>query len=189
MHLFFAGAESMTRILKQNKVENALATYYYLRHKSDKKVQEVMTSFPRVFLDSGAFSFREQMHKQGLTAMDIRHELNDYLREYYYFLKEYGDKFFICAEVDVGDMKQKTEQRDKLLALGLNNILPVIHRRDSRAYIEFLCKNYPYVAFGSVPGVSTNYLYRYLGARLRIAAKYGTKVHGLMARPCKTSSD
>lgn len=189
MHTFFAGAESMTRILKENEVENALATFYYMRHKSDKKVAQVIKSFPRVFLDSGAFSFREQMVKDGRTAKDIEHELSIYLKEYYQFLKYMADQFHICAELDVGNMYQKTKNREKLLDLKLDNLLPVIHRRDTRAYIEYLCKNYPYVAFGSVPDVSTNYLSRYIGSRMRIAAKYGTRVHGLMARPCKTSSD
>lgn len=170
----------MTRILKENEASHVLATFYYLRHKGDKKVEQLLSSFPNVFLDSGAFSFREQMAHQGLSHADIQHELESYMKEYIEFLHEYGRRFTVCAEVDVGDMYQKTKQREQLLKVGLNNLLPVIHRRDTRAYIEYLCKNYPYVAFGSVPDVSFNFLCRYLAARLRIAAKYGTKVHGLM---------
>lgn len=178
MKIFFAGGESMTRILKENKAENVLSTFYYLRHKSDKKVEEILSSFPYCFLDSGAFSFREQMKDEGLTTREMEHELQQYLKEYYNFLKEYGHRFFVVAELDVGNMYEKTKNREKLLELGLDNLLPVIHRRDTRAYIEFLCKKYPYVALGSVPGFSTNELFRYVGSRLRIAAKYGTRIHG-----------
>lgn len=178
MNLFFAGAESMTRILRENKAENVLATYYYLRHKGEKKVEQLLSTFPRVFLDSGAFSFREHMKANNVRPDEMEHELQGYLRQYKEFLREYGHRFFICAELDVGDMYQKTKNREKLLDLGLTNLLPVIHKRDSRAYIEFLCKTYPYVAIGSVPDVSFNFLCRYIGARMRIGAKYGTKFHG-----------
>lgn len=168
----------MTRILRENKAENVLATYFYLRHKGDKKVEQLLSTFPCVFLDSGAFSFREQMHKNNVSVKEMNHELQRYLLEYREFLGDYGSRFYICAELDVGDMYEKTKNREKLLEVGLTNLLPVIHRRDSRAYIEYLCKNYPYVAIGSVPDVSYNFLCKYVGARLRIAAKYGTKVHG-----------
>ena len=169
----------MTRILKEHQAENVLATFFYLRHKSDKKTEEILSSFPRVFLDSGAFSFREQMAAEGLTAKDMEHELQQYLKEYYAYLKDHGHRYFVVAELDVGDMYAKTKNREKLLELGLTNLLPVIHRRDTRAYIEFLCKRYPYIAFGSTPGFSRNQMYRYVAARLRIAAKYGTRIHGL----------
>lgn len=178
MLLFYAGAESMTRILRENKAENVLATFYYLRHKSDKKTEELLSTFPRVFLDSGAFSFREHMRKEGLNTKEINHELELYLKEYKEYLEAYGRRYFVCAELDVGNMYEKTRNREKLLDLGLPNLLPVIHKRDTRAYIEYLCKKYPYVAFGSVPNASFNFLCRYLAARFRIAAKYGTKVHG-----------
>jgi len=179
----------MTRILKENNAENVLSTYYYLRHKSDKKVEEILSSFPYCFLDSGAFSFREYMKAEGLSTKEMDHELQIYLKQYREFLKEYGHRFYVVAELDVGDMYEKTKNREKLLELGLKNILPVVHRRDTRAYIEFLAKRYPYIALGSVPGFSFNELCRYVDTRLRIAAKYGTRVHGLMASPCKTSSN
>lgn len=179
MKIFFAGGESMTRILRENKAENVLSTFYYLRNKSSRKVEEILSSFPCNFLDSGAFSFREFMAEQGLSPNEIEHELDNYLNHYIEFLKEYGHRFYVVAELDVGDMKQKTRYRERILKeTGLTNLLPVIHRRDSRAYIEYLCKNYPYVALGSVPGFSRNQLYRYVASRLRIAAKYGTRVHG-----------
>lgn len=178
MLIFYAGVESMTRILEENKVENALATFYYLRNKSQRKVERILNSFPRVFLDSGAFSFREYMRKERVSAKEIEHELEQYIKQYVEFVRDWGDRFFVVAEVDVGDMYQKTKYREKLLQAGVKNLLPVIHRRDTRAYVEYLCKKYPYVGLGSIPDASYNYLCRYVSTRMRIAAKYGTKVHG-----------
>lgn len=172
----------MYKILEQCGAQEVLTSYYYLREKSEKTIERVLTNFDKVFLDSGAFTLRQSIKDEFITDVDweyVNKRTMEYINNYIDFIKKYGDRFELIAEVDVGGWQQKTRYREHLeTELPDTQILPVVHRKDPDRYVEYLCKNYPYVAFATLHGYGTDEVRNYMNKRMKIARKYGTPIHG-----------
>lgn len=182
IRFYFAGGESMNKILHENGVKNTLISYYYLREKSEKTVEKILSQFENVFLDSGAFTFHMMYQKLGYGWEEAygSQQLVDYTKEYGEFLKKYGHRFEICAEIDVGHWPQKLRQREYLESMAPDaKLLPVIHPSDPPEYRHFLCKNYEYVGLGGVGSArSLEAVKAYVTRSIQIARRYGTRYHG-----------
>jgi len=172
----------MHKLLEEHGAKYVLVSYYYLREKGYKTVEHILHKFPDVFLDSGAFTLRLQMEKRGVNPSSsyASDEILQYIEDYAQFINEYGDKFSLVTEVDVGSWQQKTRNRQILLEKIDKNItvLPVVHRIDPNRYVEFLCEKYPYVAYAGLKGYSVAENKKYIAQRLLIAKKSKKPIHG-----------
>ena len=172
----------MNKTLREWGAEHVLVSYFYLRQKGTKAIERVLTEFPDVFLDSGAFTLRQQIRRehQFVDSSEENQWVMKYIDDYVEFITRYGDVFTLVAEVDVGTWQQKTRYREILTEKLPSNItlLPVIHRADPDRYVEFLCQKYPYVAYAGLKGYSVAENRRYMARRLIPAVKNGTQVHG-----------
>ena len=121
-------------------------------------------------IDSGAYTFMQSSKK----AVDW----NEYLDRYIEFIKKYDIKYFFELDIDsiVGYEAVKKMTKKLEIATG-KKCIPVFHKSRGLAVWEEMCKEYDYVAIGTI--------YEYKGHEdvlkylLKIARKYKTKVHGL----------
>ena len=60
MILYFAGSEpkSSRQILSSVGVKNVLISFFHFRDRTGERIKELLSTFDRVFLDSGGFSAR-----------------------------------------------------------------------------------------------------------------------------------
>lgn len=181
MIIYLAGVESWHKKMKEWNVKHALSSYYYLRGKGEKVYNSILDgSFENLFLDSGAFTLRQSMAYMTHNETEHDQAARLYLDEYAEFINRYGEGFTLVAELDVGTWQQKTRYREMLEDKIKANVIltPVIHRADPPQYVDYLCKHYPYVAFGALRGYSIKDSISYMGKRLVYTKKYGTKSHG-----------
>lgn len=180
MRIYLAGAESMLNILAENNAKHVLATYYYLRNKSERTVERLLNTFPDVFLDSGGFSLNVSLVKEGMTWDEAQQDprIANYLEEYARFVDKWGHRFTAVAELDVGPWEQKVRQRE-FLQQYTDRVIPVIHPTDPPEYQLYLMKNYEYVALGGVGDArSLTEIKSYVTRQLHRARKYNTLLHG-----------
>lgn len=180
MRIYLAGAESMLNILAENNAKHVLATYYYLRDKSERTVERLLNTFPDVFLDSGGFSLNVSLVKEGMTWDEAQQDprIANYLEEYARFVDKWGHRFTAVAELDVGPWEQKVRQRE-FLQQYTDRVIPVIHPTDPPEYQLYLMKNYEYVALGGVGDArSLTEIKAYVTRQLHRARRYNTLLHG-----------
>jgi hypothetical protein len=142
----------------------------------------INAGFTNLFLDSGAFTLRQSYMKDHASATKTEENewVMKYIDQYVDFMNTYGDAFTIAAEVDVGTWQQKTRYREIIESKKKSKVtlVPVIHRADPTAYVEYVCAHYPYVAFAGLKGYSIKNNVDYMGKRMVTAKKHGTQIHG-----------
>lgn len=172
----------MYKLLNEHGAKYVLVSFYYLREKGYKTIEHILKLFPDVFLDSGAFTLRLRLEKEGIYAGSSyqSEELERYIDDYAQFINQYGSEFSLVTECDVGSWQQKTRYREILRDRIRDDItlLPVVHRADPERYVDYLCKNYPYVAYAGLKGYSVPQNKKYMAQRLRYAKKHGKPIHG-----------
>ena len=172
----------MHKILGECGAENVLVSFYYLREKGTKTIETILKKFPYVFLDSGAFTLRLRLAKEGIdpSSSYANDEIDLYIDDYAEFVNAYGEHFALVTEVDVGSWQQKTRYRAQLLDKLKGNVtlLPVVHRADPIRYVDFLCSKYPYIAYAGLKKHSIAENKKYLAQRLHWAKKHGKPIHG-----------
>lgn len=173
----------MANLLKWGEAKYVLVSYYYLREKGEKYIERILRDFDHVFLDSGAFTWRQHIYDEVLDELDEEYyqKMEEYIQAYINFINIYGEEFDLVTEIDVGNWQQKTRYRDRLEAEVNKKVtlLPVYHRPNPPIYLDYLCSKYPYVAFGSMKSGRTNKgLKEKTHKRLIRAKKYGTLTHG-----------
>jgi len=180
--IYLAGGESMHKLLAEHGAKYVLISYYYLREKGGRTVETILDKFDDVFLDSGAFTLRLQLEKNGVNPSSryASDQIDDYLEDYVQFINEYGEHFTLVTELDVGSWQQKTRYREQLRDKIKANVtlLPVVHRADPNRYVDYLCEKYPYVAYAGLKGYSVAENRKYIAQRLAPAKKNGTPIHG-----------
>lgn len=150
-----------------------LESFYYMRSKKDEDFSWCSNS-EKFLLDSGAFTF---MSNSKLTS-----DWNKYVDEYAEFINRYDIKYFFELDIDcVTGIKKVESLRDRLESLTGKKSIPVWHLSRGKKYYEWMCKNYPYVAFGGIitDGLSSKTLEKYFNWFISTAHKNGTRIHGL----------
>jgi hypothetical protein len=96
MKLFFAGAESPKdrHALYKAGVQNILMSYYYIKRRK-VNIEEVLSEFPNMVVDSGAFTLMQQSGSLSVA------EHEEFLAGYFDFLQEHVGKFYWVANYDV----------------------------------------------------------------------------------------
>ena len=131
----------------------------------------------RFLLDSGAYSFMN-------AARGRKVDFNAYLQAYINFINKYGVKYFFELDLDsVIGYEATIKMRNTLEQATGKKCIPVFHKSRGLQEWHNMCKEYDYVAIGTI------YEYRQkesvLVQLLRIAKQYGTKVHGLGFTSCE----
>lgn len=175
MKLFLASTSTRKDLVKKYPPLYVLESFYTL---GEWQTQE-LPKYKMFLLDSGAFSFMNQMKKSGNQQVNF----DDYLEKYIEFINKYDIKYFFELDVDVVTGYEKVKQMRKVLeSRTQKKCIPVWHK--SRGVQEFikLCQDYDYIAIGA-SGLNDSKWSKsnpeVLKELLRIAKKYNCKVHGL----------
>lgn len=156
---------------------NVLESYFYAR-KNDK-LGILIPRAKNFLLDSGAFSFM-----QGTGG---HCDWDRYANEYCDFINKYGiDDFFELDIDNIVGLKEVERLRDLLESRTGKKVIPVWHVERGKQYFVDMCKEYNYVALGSiakvVPG-KQKISPKYFPWFLQTARKHGSKVHALGYTP------
>lgn len=180
MRIYLAGALEMSgaypKLLKSRYI---LEPYVWFDGKKPD-VQERLMSLvnnENFLLDSGAYSFMNAL--KGKPA-----DFDAYLERYIQFINRFGIRYFFELDLDSVIGYERTLAMTRLLEQETGRkCIPVFHKSRGLAEWERMCKEYEYVAIGTI--------YEYqrkesvLVKLLDIAKQYGTKVHGLGFTSCK----
>ena len=123
-----------------------------------------------IIIDSGAFT----VHTTG-RAIDRD--------EYTRFLAEQVGRFTFAFSLDVlhdpaVTWRNYAAQRDQLAGSGVV-LVPTWHVSSPLTELERLCESASYVSIGGMVGIHTSRLLRLSVAAHQVAARHGTKLHGL----------
>lgn len=165
--------QKLASFTAQDFAPSLLVSYYYLQSKDmDAIFPAVFTEpYPRIFLDSGAFS---------ATSLGVPITWQAYGQ----WVRKYKHWFQVISNLDtIGNTEATQATQEHLETLGLSP-LPVFHVGSPWGILEKLCSHYPYLAFGGmVPyllsaGKKSAGLFRWVTQAMRIARKTHTRVHG-----------
>lgn len=155
--IFFAGAEKVETLRKlvELGVTHVLFSYYYIGQRGQLDLLfDLLDEYPqtRVFLDSGAFTFRMVNY----SGKKQKRNPQEYFLDYRDFLRQHGHRFLYAVELDIDGTLGVSDDditgwREDLAALGTVPIIPVWHENRGRAAWDDLCKDarYPHIGLGS----------------------------------------
>lgn len=128
-------------------------------------------------LDSGAYTFMNS-YKGEITKKVI----DEYLDRYIEFVKKYNIKYFFNLDLDTIIGIEETKKLRHRLEKGVGRrSIPVFHKIMGLDMFKELCKEYDYVAIGTIGDFLKNKLI--LKKMNMIAREYKCKVHGLGFTP------
>lgn len=172
MKLCLAGA-SANSFLKDTleKSDYVLESFYYVQ---DWQLPYIKSKHWKLFLlDSGAFTMMNSQKK-------IDYE--DYLNRYIDFINEHDIDYFFELDIDyLIAYSEVLKLREKLETETKKKCIPVFHKTRGINEWHKMCKQYDYVAIGTIYKYKQNS--SILRELLKIAKSYGTKVHGLGYTP------
>ena len=169
MKFYFAGAgpKAFTDILRKEKANKMLFSYFDFQNSEINKIDEK----DDFFLDSGAFS-----------AWSIGKKIDIYT--YRDYLKIHKDIFTVYANLDViGDPKKTLKNQKIIEEVGLKP-LPTIHFNSDLKYLRYYIENYDYLALGGLvpyskkPLILKNWLNKCFKILIPHIIKKNIKVHG-----------
>lgn len=173
MNLHLAGnapwrSEGLYNEIILNKQPYILESFYYI----DDTVRKLIPYFKDFLLDSGAFTF---------MANSKETNFEEYIEKYAEFINKNNIKHFFELDVDcIKGYDVVLKYRAKIEKITNKQCIPVWHK--SRGMDEFvkMCQQYPYVAIGGIVTKEiTPQEYKYFPQFIKIAHKYGAKIHGL----------
>lgn len=150
-----------------------LESFFYMRSKKDTDFSWCVNS-DKFLLDSGAFTF--------MSNSKVKADWDKYVEDYADFINKYNVKYFFELDVDsVAGLKKVEQIRERLESLTGKKPIPVWHLSRGKQYYEWMCKNYPYVAFGGIitDGLASKTLEKYFPWFISTAHKNGAKIHAL----------
>lgn len=121
---------------------NILETFYYMRKNED--ISRIIPYCGSFLLDSGAFTFMQNSHKEKV-------DWDTYIGEYADFINRHNINLFFELDIDalVG-LPEVERLRAKLEDLTGKKPIPVWHINRGKEYFIEMCKKYPYVAVGGL---------------------------------------
>ncbi len=174
MKLYLAGIQGKTKDFVINKQKPyILESFYYIREQNDW-ILKMRPFFKEFLLDSGAFSFLNNI-KKGSPDWE------QYIHEYAEFINKHNIDLFFELDIDpIIGLKNVEILREKLEKLTNKKCIPVWHKSRGLEYWKKMCKEYDYIAIG---GLVTKEIekkdYGIFNALLKIAKENNCKVHGL----------
>lgn len=175
MKMYFAGLYTIKNIITDEKPLYALQSF--MDGETAILYSLSLVGNENFLLDSGAYTFMNS-YKGEITEEVIE----KYLEKYIDFINKYNIKYFFNLDLDtiIGIDKTK-ELRIKLEKNTGKKSIPVFHKIMGLDIYKELCKEYDYIAIGTIGDFrkSPNILKQ----MNRIAKKYNCKVHGLGFTP------
>ena len=168
MKLFLAGTCSRPMLREEiEKSKYILESFVYVQEWQ----LDIIRHCDMFLLDSGAFTF---MQKQKNHKVDW----NEYLEQYIDFINKNDIKYFFELDIDSIVGYDKVLKMRKILEDKTGKkCIPVFHKSRGLKEWHKLCKEYDYVAIGTIYEYSRHP--QILKKLLKIARQYNTKVHGL----------
>lgn len=180
--MFLSGVESdryWDIVVKQGGIRNVLTTYYYFRKQKPDTLAKRFEETPdvRVFIDSGAYTFKEKGENLTIAKWE------EYLEEYVQWARDNKDFIFAIANLDiegiVGDDQVQKWNRKYFEPLEKEGI-PVCYiwhpSSGDRLWTQY-CKKYNYV--GASSEIVNDFSESKLRKLLTVAKKHNTVVHGM----------
>ena len=187
MELFLAGVHPIKNGSLANWDDlNILESYYYA--KDNKYIPHLLPHARNFLLDSGAFTFMQSGEKV---------DWNRYVNEFADYINKHDVKLFFELDLDSVIGLGPTEKlRDLLEARTGKKVIPVWHVERGKDYFIDMCKEYDYVALGSiakVKGGKTKITEKYFPWFWNTAMAHNSKIHALGYTPknlkdCKFTS-
>lgn len=178
MRVFLAGTDSRENMgwKELEEIRYVLLSFYAIRTGNPKTKERIKRMNKENFLlDSGAFTFMADFQK---SKKKQNINIAQYVKEYIEFINEYDIKYFFEMDIDMICGYEKVLEMRKQIEQGTRKrCIPVFHKSRGLKEWERMCQEYDYVAIGSM----AEYKGRedVIKALVKIAAKYGAKVHGL----------
>lgn len=150
-----------------------LESFFYMKSKKDTDFSWCVDS-DKFLLDSGAFTF--------MSNSKVKADWDKYVEDYADFINKYNVKYFFELDIDsVAGLKKVEQLRERLESLTGKKPIPVWHLSRGKEYYEWMCKHYPYVAFGGIitDGLPSKTLEKYFPWFINTAHKNGAKIHAL----------
>lgn len=180
--LIYSGVEneSYYNVLYDLGIRNFLMSYHYIQNKHINVLTRFSEQKVRLFIDSGAHTYQNDLKYQDTTVEQWEAHLKKYLN----WAEKNKDYIFAIANFDFENIVDPETvdrwNRDYFEPFMLKTGIPVcfVWHQNSANTWEFYCKRYPYVGFSSVntEGVAID-LNEYR-ERLRVAEKNDALVHG-----------
>ena len=180
--MMFSGVEDNNNfhVLYDMGIRNFLISYHYVqkKHLQTKEYKELGVKF---FVDSGAYTFMNNLEHEETTIEEWEKYIESYLR----WVERNRDIVFACANLDIeylvgGDQVQYWNEK-YFEPFMLNTGIPVcfIHHIDTALSWEKYCQRYPYTGLSwGVDNPDGDDL-KYGIDMLRTAEKYNCLVHGM----------
>lgn len=180
--MMFSGVEDNNNfhVLYDMGIRNFLISYHYVqkKHLQTKEYKELGVKF---FVDSGAYTFMNNLEHEETTIEEWEKYIEGYLR----WVERNRDIVFACANLDIeylvgGDQVQYWNEK-YFEPFMLNTGIPVcfIHHIDTALSWEKYCQRYPYTGLSwGVDNPDGDDL-KYGIDMLRTAEKYNCLVHGM----------
>lgn len=152
---------------------NILESFIYIR--KNEKFMELINLCKSFLLDSGAFTFLKQSHKNDI-------DWDEYVEDYGKFINKYDVKNFFELDIDtIVGLKEVERLRERLEKITNKKCIPVWHKNRGTDYFLKMCDEYPYVALGgiAIKEISTKRFETLFPWFINEAHKRGTKIHGL----------
>lgn len=174
MKLFFANLSCREDNFDVGSCKYSLETFYGLENKT-KTVERIKNkTFDMFLLDSGAFTFMAQQRKGSKEKTNWYEYLNSYIE----FINKHDVEYFLELDIDSIVGYEEVKKMTKILEeRTCKKCIPVFHKSRGLEEWERMCKEYDYVAIGTISEFYSNKdVLRYL---LKIARSHNTRVHGL----------
>lgn len=172
MKLFLAGTFIDQRAVLAHKPAYVLESFQYIKQWQIREIP----NWKMFLLDSGAFTFLNKG-----KGKDKPIDWLDYLDRYVRFINEHSIENFFELDIDaiVGYDAVKA-MRKRLEAATGRKCIPVWHRTRGLDEFKAMCREYDYIAIGgfAIKTIQPRE-YEHVKGLVRLAASYGTRVHGL----------
>lgn len=169
MRIYLSGTGSIKPEIFDTVVQKyhpyVLESFFYMNN----NVVSNLNNFEDFLLDSGAFTFIHNPKNRNFI---------EYQDKYCEFINKYDIKHFFELDIDnvIGYEEVKKLRQDLEQKTG-KKCIPVFHVERGLEEYKNLCKNYDYIAIGTIHQYNKNP--QILRQLVEIAKSYGTKVHGL----------
>jgi len=171
MKIYLAGAECNYDILRNAGAKRILISFFSFYNRQEWDLKKIIGSenirFFDIFLDSGAYGAWTQN-----KTIDVYRYID--------FIKQNELYLGVYAQLDDKNDNERTKRNLKIMESAGLRPIPVYQRRmNDKDYLDYLCREYDYVAIGGMAGEGLSFkrTLRLLRWVMSIAMKYGTKIH------------
>lgn len=170
MKVFLAGMSSFPKGWQKCEPKYLLESFAYIgKHKNGPAE---FASYEHL-LDSGAFTFLQQPN--------VQINWKEYVTKYAEFIKKWQIKQFFELDIyKIIGIPATESLRSTLEDLTGRQCIPVWHKHLGKEYLEKLCEEYDYIAFGgfAIKDIQPSE-FKFIPKLLEICEAKDTKVHGL----------